>query len=60
MVFFTFSTADLHWPELYDLMQDASRNVFTDQESFNNRHQATPILPLGSSKNVLSYFWRMC
>ena len=39
IVFFTFSAADLHWPELHDLMQDASRNVFTDQESSNNRYQ---------------------
>ena len=39
MVFFTFSAADLHWPELHDLMQDGSRNVYTDQDSSKNRRQ---------------------
>lgn len=38
MVFFTFSAADLHWPELHDLMPQEDRSL-TDRELGKWRRQ---------------------
>src|SRR2546421_9736259 len=62
MVFFTFSAADLHWPDLHNLMPHGeSQSPLTEQDAVKYRRQDlinNPHIAAWFLKNVSKYSWK--